>query len=340
MSSPGDDGRSADHASRTPARRGTAPAVVVESGPGGSRAPRRHKRAKSPTRARIEYQGLSALLAWLHSVPVERAARRMAAVVGTGYWLSPRLRRIGLDNLRLAFPERDEEWRRQTLREVFRNLGRMAAEVAWFDDLRPGNVRERVHFRSDAEEHAWREYAAAGRPGILVSGHFGNWELLAQAAGLIGTPIHIVHRPLRNPLLDDLLNRVRSRAGTDVIYKHAAAREILRLLQAGETVAIPIDQHATGGQGVPVPFFGRPAKTTLGPARFAARQKIPLLLAVLVRRGSSLQHDVRLSPLIDPPSGRDEAALVETMGRVNLAFEEVVRAHPEQWLWVHRRWRA
>ncbi|MFM8410321.1 MAG: lysophospholipid acyltransferase family protein [Alphaproteobacteria bacterium] len=324
---------------RSPAARATSE-LVGATGPGGVSAPRRHKRAKSPTRARVEYQGLSALLAWLHSVPLERAARRMAAIVGAGYWLSPRLRRIGEENLRLAFPERDEAWRRETLREVFRNLGRMAAEVAWFDDLRPGNVRERVHFCSDADEHAWREYAASGRPGILVSGHFGNWELLAQAAGLIGTPIHIVHRPLRNPLLDDLLNRVRSRAGTDVIYKHAAAREILRLLQAGETVAIPIDQHATGGQGVPVPFFGRPAKTTLGPARFAARQKIPLLLAVLVRRGSSLQHDVHLAPLIDPPTGRDEAALVETMTRVNLAFEEVVRAHPEQWLWVHRRWRA
>jgi len=314
--------------------------LVGASGPGGARAPRRHKRARSPARSRVEYQGVSALLSWLHSVPVERAARRMAAIVGAGYWLSPRLRRIGLSNLALAFPEREEAWRRETLREVFRNLGRMAAEVAWFDDLRPGNVRERVHFPSEADERAWRDYAAAGRPGILVSGHFGNWELLAQAAGLIGTPIHIVHRPLRNPLLDDLLNRVRSRAGTDVIYKHAAAREILRLLQARETVAIPIDQHATGGQGVPVPFFGHPAKTTLGPARFAARQKIPLLLVVLVRRGASLQHDVRLAPLVDPPAGRDEAALVETMTRVNLAFEKVVREHPEQWLWVHRRWRA
>ena len=88
------------------------------------------------------------------------------------------------------------------------------------------------------------------------------------------------------------------------------------------------------------PGRGGKAAAPAGPARFAARQKIPLLLAVLVRRGSSLQHDVRLAPPIDPPSGRDEAALVETMTRVNLAFEEIVRAHPEQWLWVHRRWRA
>jgi Kdo2-lipid IVA lauroyltransferase/acyltransferase len=313
--------------------------VVRGSGGAAGRKPRRHRKASSPARSRLEYQGLSALLGWIRSVPVERAARRMAALVGAGYWLSPRLRRIGTGNLQRAFPDRDDAWRKETLQEVFRNLGRMAAEVAWFEDLRPGNIRERVHFLSDEDERTWRGYAASGRPGILVSGHFGNWELLAQAAGLIGTPIHIVHRPLRNPLVDDLLNRVRSRAGTDVIYKHAAAREILRLLQRGETIAIPIDQHAPGGQGVPVPFFGRPASTTLGPARFAARQRIPLMMAVLVRRGTTLQHDVRLCPPIDPPSGRDEAALVETMARVNLAFEGIVREHPEQWLWVHRRWR-
>ncbi|HZR82135.1 MAG TPA: hypothetical protein VFD92_13650 [Candidatus Binatia bacterium] len=304
-------------------------------------SPRRHKRPMAPARAWIEHQGVRALLAWLQSQPLERAARRMAAIVGLAYHTAPRLRQIGLSNLRHAFPDRDEAWRVQTLRESLRNLGRMAAEVAWFEDLRPGNVRERVSFRSDEDERLWHERTVHGGAAIIATGHFGNWELFAQAAGLMGTPIHIVHRPLRNPRLDDLLNQVRSRAGTDVVYKHAAARELLRLLRGGALVAIPIDQHAAGAQGAPVPFFGRPAATTLGPARLAQLTRSPLQVAVLVRRGDSVAHDILVRPPIDPPRpGRDPSALVAAMTRVNHEFEEIVREWPAQWLWVHRRWRG
>jgi KDO2-lipid IV(A) lauroyltransferase len=156
----------------------------------------------------------------------------------------------------------------------------------------------------------------------------------------MGTPIHIVHRPLRNPRLDDFLNRMRSRAGTDVIYKHAAAREILRLLRSGALIAIPIDQHAPGAQGVPIPFFGRPAATTLGPARLAQLTRVPLQVAVLVRRGASVQHDIHILPPIEAPRpGKQTSLLIETMARVNQEFEGIVRAFPTQWLWVHRRWR-
>jgi len=102
--------------------------------------------------------------------------------------------------------------------------------------------------------------------------------------------------------LDDLLNRLRSRAGTDVIYKHAAAREILRLLKNGALVAIPIDQHQPGAAGVPIPFFGRPAATTPGPARLAQLTRVPVQVAVLVRRGETNQHDILVRPPLAPPA--------------------------------------
>jgi KDO2-lipid IV(A) lauroyltransferase len=156
----------------------------------------------------------------------------------------------------------------------------------------------------------------------------------------MGFPIHIVHRPLKNPRLDDLLNELRSRAGTDVIYKHAAAREILRLLRGNDLVAIPIDQHAIGTQGTPIPFFGRPASTTTGPARLAQITRTPISVAVLVRQGESVRHEILLEPPIDPPPpGKSESALRDVMTRINLQFEGIVRQHPEQWLWMHRRWR-
>jgi KDO2-lipid IV(A) lauroyltransferase len=290
-------------------------------------------------RAWIEYAGVRTLLAALRGLPLERASDAMAALVGAGVIVSPRLRHIGLDNLRRAFPEHDDAWHRATLRGAFRNLGRLAAEVAWFDQLRPGNIHARVGFTSPESERHWRTCVEHGG-GIIATGHFGNWELFAQAQGLMGFPIHIVHRPLKNARLDDLLNQLRSRAGTDVIYKHAAAREILRLLRGDALIAIPVDQHAPGAQGVPVPFFGRPARPPPGPARIAQLTRTPTTVAVLVRRGDSSMHDIQLNAPIEPPPQRKSAeVLLEHMARVNLEFEAIVRAHPEQWLWMHRRWR-
>ena len=304
-----------------------------------SKPPRRHRRPISPVRAWLEYAGVRTLLGALHTLSLNRASNAMAGIVGAGLLVSPRLRHIGLDNLQRAFPERDAAWCRTTLRGAFRNLGRLAAEVAWFDELRPGNIHERVGFTSPESEHNWRACVTGGA-GIIATGHFGNWELFAQAQGLMGFPIHIVHRPLKNYRLDDLLNQLRLRAGTDVIYKHAAAREILRLLRGDALIAIPIDQHAPGAQGVPVPFFGRPASTTPGPARISQLTRTPITVAVLIRRGESSKHDILLGkPIEPPPPKKSDDALREHMARVNLEFEQIVRAHPEQWLWMHRRWR-
>lgn len=300
---------------------------------------RRHKKPLSPARQSVEYVGLKALLSGLRAMPLERSSDLMAKIVGAGVLVSARLRHIGMDNLRRAFPERDDTWRREVLRGSFRSLGRLVAEVAWFDDLRPGNIRERIGFVSEESERHWRNIVG-GKRQIITTGHFGNWELFAQAQGLMGYPIHIVHRALKNPKVDDLLIELRSRAGTDVIYKHAAAREILRLLRADEVVAIPIDQHAIGTQGTAIPFFGRPAATTTAPVRLSQLTRAPLSVAVLVRRGESINHDILVRPPIEPPPPtRSEAVLREVMTRVNLEFEEVVRLHPEQWLWMHRRWR-
>lgn len=301
--------------------------------------PRRHKKPVSPVRAWIEYASIKTLLAGLRTLPLERSSALMARIVGAGVLVSARWRHIGMDNLQRAFPERDPAWCRQVLRGSFRNLGRLAAEVAWFDEMRPGNIHERIGFVDQESERLWRACVTSGAH-IIATGHFGNWELFAQAQGLMGYPIHIVHRPLKNARLDDLLNELRSRAGTDVIYKHAAAREILRLLRGDDLVAIPIDQHAIGSQGIPVPFFGRPASTTAGPARLAQLTRTPITVAVLVRRGETTRHDILLHPPLDPPPpGRSAAALLDTMTRINDEFEQIVRAHPDQWLWMHRRWR-
>lgn len=302
-------------------------------------APRRHHRPLSPVRSAIEHRLATSLVAGLHALPLERAGALMASLVGLGPIVAPRLRRIGIDNLRHAFPERSADWHAATLRESFRNLGRLAAELAHLDEFDRDHVDEVVGFADAASERIWHELFA-GNGAIVATGHFGNWELLAHAQGVRGHPIHLVHRPFRNPEVDDLLSALRARAGTGVIYKHAAAREILRRLGDGAVVAIPIDQHAPGAQGAPIPFFGRPAATTLGPARLAQIARVPLQVGVLVRVGDTYRHRIWMGPPHPPPPpGRDPELLVAAMSRVVREFEEVVRAHPEQWLWMHRRWR-
>lgn len=302
-------------------------------------APKRHRRPHSPFRASLEEGVARALLGALGALPLGAATAIAASVMGVVPLVAARLRRIGAENLAHAFPERSAEWRASVLRECFRNLGRLGAEVAHFDELDAARLREVVGFADGESERIWRE-AMTHRAAIVATGHFGNWELFAYAQGLLGRPVHLVHRPLRNPRVDDLVSAFRARAGTGVIYKHAAAREILRRLRDGALVAIPIDQHAPGAEGVPIPFFGRPAATTLGPARLAQIARVPIHLAVLVREGTTNRHHIIMRPAHPPPPpGRDPAVLLDATVRIVREFEEVVRAHPEQWLWMHRRWR-
>lgn len=302
--------------------------------------PHRHHAPLTGVRVDLELGVLKGVLGLLHSVPLDRARTLVGGLVAAGGMAMPRLRQVGLENLQKAFPERDAAWCENTLRASFRQLGYMAAELAHFDSLTQENITDIVGFESEESERIFRDVAANGKA-IIATGHFGNWELFGQAAGLLGAPIHIVHRPLKNAKVDDLLTEVRGLAGTKVVYKHAAARDIIRLLRRDALVAIPIDQHAPGGTGIPVPFFGRPANTTPGPARLAQIAQVPIQVAVLARIGDTGKHQIVSRPLIPPPPrGKDPAALVDVTQQLNDRFESIVREYPNQWLWMHRRWRA
>jgi len=306
----------------------------------GAVTPHRHHQPMTGLRVDAEVAAIKGLLAVMRSFPVDRVRRWVGAVTAAGPALMPRLRRVGLDNLQSAFPERDRAWCEQTLGGAFRQLGYLAGELAHFHELTPENIRDIVGFDSPETEAGFLERARHGGA-IIATGHFGNWELFGQAAGLMGVPIHIVHRPLKNAKVDDLLTGIRGLAGTKVVYKHAAARDILRLLRRGALVAVPIDQHAPGGSGVPVPFFGRPANTTLGPARLAQIAQVQIQVAVLARLGDTNRHHIVTRPAIDPPPrGKNLAALLEVTTRLNEQFESIVREYPDQWLWMHRRWRV
>jgi KDO2-lipid IV(A) lauroyltransferase len=176
---------------------------------------------------------------------------------------------------------------------------------------------------------------------IVLTAHLGNWELLAHAHGLLGHPVTLIHRPMRNELVDDAIVAVRARAGTRTIPKKAAAREAIRVLRRGGILAIPSDQNQTTRYGVFVDFFGVPACTTPGVARLAALTGSPVYPVFILREGDSERHRIEILPPVEMISTGDrEADIVANTQRCSRIVEDMIRRHPEQWIWFHKRWKT
>jgi KDO2-lipid IV(A) lauroyltransferase len=319
--------------------------VVAERLPAPS-SPRRGRRRIVRTRTRswlhnrLEYVLLRAAAALLAALPLGVALR----VGELGAWLVYALdrphRRIGMRNLAIAFPDKSAEERRSILRRCFLNLGRMVAELAHLPSLTAEQLREMVRF----EDEAWWEEAIGWErsTGVLVlSGHFGNWELLVFAHGMRGHPVHMVHRAIANPLIDRWLHQLRSRAGTRLIRKSAAARDVLHALRERALLVLPFDQNSTRGQGVFVDFFGLKASTSTGIARVALRADAPVVPVFIVREGRGARHVVRVLPVVQVErTGDFEQDVRRNTERFSAVFEEMVRRYPDQWLWMHKRWKT
>lgn len=288
----------------------------------------------------VEYAIFLAAVGLLGVLP-RRAALALGAWIGELlYRLDRPHRRIALYNLALAFPERSQAEHLAILRRSCRNLGRVAAEICHMASLTPESLRAYVHVE-DAER--WRTALSAGaeRGLVILTGHFGNFELLAYAHGLLGHPITLVHRPMRNPLVDDAITSWRARAGTVSLPKKTAAKAALRALREHRIVAIPADQNQTRRYGVFVDFFGLTASTTPGPARLAMLSRAPLLPVFLVREGESDRHRIVVLPEIElVRSGDREQDIVTNTQRCTDAIEDMLRRYPEQWIWFHKRWKT
>jgi KDO2-lipid IV(A) lauroyltransferase len=255
------------------------------------------------------------------------------------YLLRPQ-RRVAMVNLRIAFPDESDAERLAILREACRNLGRMGAEFCHMYRVTPENVADRVTFADPAFWEANR--GIIGTRGILaLTGHFGNWELLAHAMGMYGHPVHLIHRPFRNPHFTRFVAEERSRAGTGQISKRNAAWEAMRVLRQCGIVAVPYDQNATGRWGVFAEFFGVPASTHPGLPRLAVLSGAPVFPVFLVRKGGSPRHEILILPEVPlVRDGDSREALVENARRLNRVFEDVVRRYPDHWIWMHKRWRT
>ncbi|HYH45816.1 MAG TPA: lysophospholipid acyltransferase family protein [Thermoanaerobaculia bacterium] len=274
---------------------------------------------------------LGALSALLGALSWRGAQRAGAALGRLGWHLAGRDRRRTLDHLALALPELPEPARLALGRACFRHLGTTLAECLHL--LRRGRPAVLAHVSVEGWEEV-ESARAAGRPVLILTGHCGNWELLAAAINLRGLGMAVVARPLDDPGLQAMLADLRARFGTPTIARgsEGAARQLLATLRTGGALGMLIDQD-TKVEGVWVPFLGRPAFTPVGAAKIALRQGAAVIPA-FIERLSDGSHRAAFHPALELPD--DPETATEVMSR---AIEEQVRRVPEQWVWLHRRWR-
>jgi len=293
--------------------------------------------SRPSVRYRVEYYAASVLLKLLGSLP-HRMARALCGLLALlSYRLWPRLRKVGLLNLKLAFPDWPESHRRRVLLGVFRNLGRMLADFAHFPNWNRSNIEKLIIY--DGFEN-YAEAQSQGRGVLFLTGHFGNWELSSFAHGVYGYPCDFVVRALDNPLMDQLINRYRCLGGGKPIEKGDFARGVLRAFSRGDAVGVLIDQNMLPSEGVFVDFFGLPACTTTGPARVAKRTGVPIVLGLVIWDSKLGKYRLRFDP-VEWINGQnpDEEILLNTANFTRL-LENYIRRFPDHWLWVHRRWKT
>jgi len=257
-----------------------------------------------------------------------------------GYLLDGRHARIGLRNLALAFPEKSLRERKRILRSSYVNLGLSAAEYIRLGGFFYRRLRERVKY-SRFEYWAKMNRRYPGKGAIILTAHFGNFELLPAAHALHGYSITLVHHTQRFLAGDALMTYVRERVGIKVIRKHAAARAVLKSLRAGDLVGIPFDQNAKRSEAVFAPFFGEPAATSSGLARLVAIAEVPVVPVFLLRERNRGLHRIEILDEIPIQRSEDPSAdIEENTRRFTSAIEDFVRRHPNQFLWTHRRYRT
>ena len=267
-------------------------------------------------------------------IPFSRFGLRIGTAIGHLAYLIGFRRKVALDGLRRAFPELSERERRRLARAAYAQLGRSLAEVALVRRLPDGDLEDLVSFRG------WERFESAraqGRGVVVAVAHFGNWELLARAAARRGVRLTAITRKLRGAVNRRLV-AARREGGLRELPDKGSTRAALALLRRGETLAVVVDQNMRPRRGIFVDFFGEQACTTPAAAVLSLRSGAPLLAAFPVRQPDGT-HLVEIhGPFTTELHGH--AAVVALTQALTAAVEAAVRAHPDHWFWVHRRWKT
>jgi len=282
----------------------------------------------------FEFLGVKLLDAFLCALPRSWALKLGECLGQVAAWVLPSRRRLILDNLRHAFPDRDEKELRDIAYEVWSNLGRVAAEFVRLSDISRANFRK--YFSFEGLEHV-NAAKKAGRGIIFITSHLANWEYSGVAVQFLMGDVVAIARPMKNLKVESWVRGKRSVSGLEFVMHRNAVKSSLRALKANKAVGILVDQNLYTG-GVFVNFFGRPAATTTLPALLHARTGAPVIV-VYARREKSGFKIVFEKPL-EFPKTIDKVRDVKIHTQIfTKAIERVVRQQPEQWFWIHNRWK-
>jgi KDO2-lipid IV(A) lauroyltransferase len=268
------------------------------------------------------------------------AARSLgASLAAAAFFLHPYFRRAALFNLQLAFPEWPDAKRRAAVRTMTEQVGWMVGEFSQFPKYDRAAIERIVVIDGLENFEAARN---RGKGVLFLTGHMSAWELAPFAQARYGNPLHFLVRPLANARLDGLINGYRGLAGNQPIEKNRSARAILRTLSDGGTVGILADHNtALLEEAVFVDFFGIPASTTSGLARLALRTAAAVVPGFLAWDASLGKYRLGFEPAVElSRTGDEERDVRENTQRFTRVIEDFVRAHPDQWLWVHKRWKT
>ena len=287
---------------------------------------------------KAEFAAVRILVAIIGSLPRSVAYATGAGIGVLAYQLAKRLRDVGLRNLELAYPRETIAWRTRILRRVYRNLGYQLAEFCQM----PQYTREQADrwIEYDGLDH----YLAAHRRGkgvLVLTGHLGAWELSSFYHSLVGHPMGLVIRRLDNPLVDNFVNRIRCLHGNRVIHKDDFARGLISAMHRGQTVGILMDTNMTPPQGVFVPFFNHLACTASGLAKVALKTDAAVLPGFLLRDAATKRYRLTFgSPIELLRTGNTDMDVLANTAAFTAVIERYIRQSPDQWLWMHRRWKT
>ena len=305
---------------------------------------RRRSKDKGAFHQWVEYALLVSLLRVVRLLPYG-VCRALAAVAGEAIFrLAPRRRRIARANLRIAFPELDETQRLVLAKRSCQSFVLTCLEGAKFlYRFEPRRAEETMREIVEGAEEMLEKVRAIHEDAggcVFVVPHLGNWECLAHAGALAGIPLTIPVRPLDNRKLEASLYEMRASSGQEILSKKNAFFHLREALRKGRSVAILADQNA-GGEGIDAPFFGKPARTTPAPAALAVLYNRPIVLISCLRKGDGQRYEVLVSePIVPDMDAQSAKGEIERLTRVvNVATENFIRKGPEQYLWIHDRWK-
>jgi len=280
----------------------------------------------------LEFALAATLVGLLRAAPLNLSYRLGYAAAGLLDLLLPKLRKVALHNLAMALPDSDAAERSRIADGVFRSVGRVLVAFARFPAINQRNVGDWISYQG--LEH----YQAAKRQGrgvLIATAHLGNWELSAFTHALMTEPMNVMVRPLDNPLVDQLVESRRTLSGNCLIFKRDAARTVLKALKNNEPVGILIDQNTTPAEGVFINFFGQQACAGSAFAKLAYHSNAPVIPGFALWNEATKRYDLHFLPEV-PLTGD----ATEDTQRIHAVLEQVIRQHPDQWLWIHRRWKT